>query len=62
MRKIFINSRIEAIAEDYKQTVQQHLHYGSNNHLVNPRRKLLKLKQDFDEYKSDFLKSYEQRT
>lgn len=47
MRKIFINSRIEAIAEDYKQTVQQHLHYGSNNHLVNPRRKLLKLKQDF---------------
>ena len=29
MRKIFIDSRIDAIAEEYKKTVLKHLHYGT---------------------------------
>lgn len=49
MRKIFIDSRIDAIAEEYKKTVQKHLHYGIDNHLVNPEKKLLKFKKDLSE-------------
>ena len=37
MRKIFIDSRIDAIAEEYKKTVLKHLHYGTTKHLVNPK-------------------------
>lgn len=49
MRKIFIDSRIDSIAEEYKKTVLMHLHYGTTKHLVNPKKKLLKFKKDFSE-------------
>ena len=49
MRKIFIDSRIDAIAEEYKKTVLKHLHYGTTKHLVNPKKKLQKFKKDFSE-------------
>ena len=49
MRKIFIDSRIDAIAEEYKKKVQEHQHYGIDNHLVNPEKKLLKFKKDLSE-------------
>ena len=45
MRKIFIDSRIDAIAEGYKKTVLKHLHYGTTKHLVNPKKKLQKFKR-----------------
>lgn len=49
MRKIFIDSRIDAIAEEYKKTVLKHLHYGTTKHLVNPKKKLQKFKKNFSE-------------
>ena len=49
MRKIFIDSRIDTIAEEYKKTVLKHLHYGTTKHLVNPKKKLQKFKKDFSE-------------
>ena len=49
MRKIFIDSRIDAIAEEYKKTVLKHLHYGTTKHLVNSKKKLQKFKKDLSE-------------
>lgn len=47
MRKIFIDSRIQKIAEEYRDEVWKHLHYGTTSHLVNPKKRLKKFKQDF---------------
>ena len=44
MRKIFIDSNVQAIAEEYRDEVLKHLHYGPQNILVNPLKKLKRFK------------------
>ena len=47
MRKIFIDSNVQAIAEEYRDEVLKHLHYGPQNILVNPLKKLKRFKKYF---------------
>lgn len=49
MRKIFIDSNVQVIAEEYRNEVLKHLHYGPKNILVNPLKKLKRFKKYFED-------------
>ena len=49
MRKIFIDSNVHAIAEEYRDEVLKHLHYGPKNILVNPLKKMERFKKYFED-------------
>ena len=49
MRKIFIDSNVQAIAEEYRDEVLKHLHYGPKNILVNPLKKMERFKKYFED-------------
>lgn len=49
MRKIFIDSNVQAIAEEYRDEVLKHLHYGSQKNLVNPLKKMKRFKKYFED-------------
>lgn len=49
MRKIFIDSNVHTIAEEYRDEVLKHLHYGPQNLLVYPLKKLKRFKKYFED-------------